>query len=267
MSGPSPCGLRRHLTKALHQQETALLNQTISILCQFFDREVPLLSNTYNWKIPKIDSFTQSGESGYTPNLALKQYLNKLWGNASSDDEKLRVAKVIVSDWGGVRGNNQNTLIKYVNAISKSAPPTPIQGVASYSKIFAIVDPQRFAIYDARVAACLNAAQINAKIKTGLAFNYVPGRNNVVGNTTTKTGFTQDPRFSTKQLVQLGWSSIRRDDTYKKYLELLFACLKERPQYSLTSLEMALFANAERECKTAMTKVPVDATISCSGRY
>ncbi len=232
------------------------MKQTISALCQFFDREVPRLSSTYNWKIPKIEGFTRAGQSGYGPNIALKAYLKTLWDHALTNPERLRIAEIIVSDWGGVRANSKGTLNKYIVAVLEKYPPTPLQGVASYSKIFAIVHPLRFAIYDARVAACLNAAQINANLTKGLAFNYVPGRNNVVGNTVTKIGFTQEPRFSTNQLVQLGWSPIRRNETYLRYLELLHFCLKERPKYDLTSLEMALFANAECECKRAVTSAP-----------
>lgn len=242
------------------------MKQTISILCQFFDREVSRLSSTYNWKIPNVEGFTQAGQSGYQPNLALKKYLKELWDNASTDDERREIAEVIVSDWGGVHANKKETLIKYVSAISENAPPTPLQGVASYSKIFAVVHPHRFAIYDARVAACLNAAQINANISKGWAFNYVPGRNNIVGNMKTKIGFTQESKFSTKRLVQLGWSPIKRSETYVRYLALLSSCLKERPQYSLTMLEMALFANAECECKRAMTLAPISPAIRCSGR-
>lgn len=243
-----------------------ILKRTIAVLCHFFDREVPRLSSTYNWKIPKINGFAQAGQSGFEQNLALKGYLKELWENASSEEERRQIAEVIVSDWGGVRANGQETLKKYVRSVSNINPPTPLQGVASYSKIFSIVYPQKFAIYDARVAACLNASQINANIKDGLAFNYVPGRNNVVGNVASKSGFTQDPRFSTKQLVLSGWLPIKRNQTYTKYLELLFACLSERPNYSLAMLEMALFANAECECKRAMSSEGFAPRIRCAGR-
>ena len=44
------------------------------------------------------------GERGYQPNLDLKAYLNKQWEGACSA-RRLQLAKVIVSDWGGIRGN------------------------------------------------------------------------------------------------------------------------------------------------------------------
>lgn len=237
------------------------MKQTITALCEFFDREIPRLSDTYSWKIPDIQGFAQAGFKGYEPNIALKVYLKELWDNAFSNAEKLKVAKVIVSDWGGVRANSEATLSRYVLEAEKSNPSTPVSGVASYSKILSIVHPERFAIYDARVAACINAVQINAGEIKGIAFNYVPGRNNIVGNVVTRKGFTQDPRFSTKRLVELGWSPVKRSDTYLKYLELLYSCLEKRAIYTLASLEMALFANAEYECKKAMGSVLANADI------
>lgn len=227
------------------------LNLTVSALCTFFRREVPRLALTYDWKIPEIEGFAQAGEHGYQPNLDLKKYLNLQWANASSA-RRLQLAKVIVSDWGGVRGNRPETLERYVTNISKPTLSTPLRGVASYSKILSIAQPDKFAIYDARVAGCLNAVQINASIQHGVAFNYVPGRNNVVGNAATKVGFTQDARFSVKVLVKTGWSPVKREQTYTTYLKMLSLCLGKLPNYSLTSLEMALFANAECECQQAM---------------
>lgn len=221
-------------------------------LCEFFDLKIPSLENEYKWKIPDIAGFPFSGQSGYHQNIALKLHLKALWDNAIDNEERLKVAKMIVSDWGGVRANNKDTLISYISKSLSTSPPTPIKGVASYSKILAIVHPGRFAIYDARVAACLNAVQINLKIKDGLAFNYVPGRNNIIGNTSKKIGFTQDERFTTKQLSALGWQVIKRGETYERYIELLNLCLLERPHYSLASLEMVLFSSAEDECKKAM---------------
>ena len=159
---------------------------------------------------------------------------------------------MIVSDWGGVRRNSEATLQGYVNAIGGQNQVTPIKGIASYSKIFSIACPERYAIYDARVAACLNAVQINAGLGKGVAFNYVPGRNNIVGNAATKRGFTQDPQFSVRSLGRVGWRRIKRNETYDRYLGVLSDCLGYLPGRSLADLEMALFANAECECQLAM---------------
>lgn len=223
-------------------------NPIVQALCRFFAREIPLLPNRYKWRIPKIEGFAQSGQSGYQQNLDLKVYLKEQW-EAASLDRRLHLAKVIVSDWGGVRGNRLETLRDYVVSASDGEPHTPLKGVASYSKVFAVVKPDRFAIYDARVAACLNAIQIDAGLARGMAFNYVPGRNNIVGNVLKKVGFAHDPKFSVEKLVASGWHPIKRDQTYEKYLEVISQCLQELRCFSLVTLEMALFCNAERECQ------------------
>lgn len=224
---------------------------TVKALCGFFEREIPLLPRRYDWRIPKIDGFAQSGERGYQPNLDLKVHLKQQW-EAGSLERRLHLAKVIVSEWGGVRGNRLETLRRYVISVSEGAPCMPLKGVASYSKIFAVVNPERFAIYDARVAACINAIQINAGLARGTAFNYVPGRNNIVGNALKRIGFTHDPKFSVKHLVASGWAPIKRDQTYAEFLNVMSLCLQEMRCFSLVTLEMALFCNAERECQKAL---------------
>lgn len=128
----------------------------------------------------------------------------------------------------------------------------PFQGLASYTKLYSIVEPQRFAIYDARVAVTLNALQCNYQIKSGVAFNYLSGRNNTTGNTTNKQGFSQQKEYSVTSLVKKGWERVTKDDTYQVYLDYLFACIEHNPDWKLYELEMVLFANAENEAEKAM---------------
>jgi len=162
------------------------------------------------------------------------------------------IAKVIVSKWGGVRRNKDTTFEGYVKEILKPIPSTPLGGIASYSKIFAIADMNKYAIYDARVAACLNAIQWNSDMKNGIAFNYIDGRNKVTGHKGEKKGFAHQNEFETKYLIEHGWKKVEKDETYTVYLELLKECLKHFKDYKLHDLEMVLFANAEKECKKAM---------------
>lgn len=139
--------------------------------------------------------------------------------------------------------------------IGYGSPATPLKGVASYSKIFAIADMKKYAIYDARVAVCLNAIQWNSNIHKGIAFNYIPGRNNVTGHARKKIGFAYNDHFKTKNLVKAGWQRVQRDKTYRVYLDTLNECLKHFREYSLYDLEMVLFSNAEKECVRAMSTV------------
>lgn len=228
-----------------------MLNFTIPFI-EFFKREVPDLENTYHWSIPTIEGFFSNNGNNYLTNTHLKKFLHEQWINAQSNDEKIRIANIIVNDWGGVRSNKADTIARYVRHIEQNKPLTTITGVASYSKILSIVKPDTFSIYDARVAACLNALQINAQLNNGICFNYIPGRNNTVGNATNGKGFTQADRFSRRILAAKGWKIMKRDDTYRHYNDLLSTCLVALPDYSRINLEMALFANAETECQKAI---------------
>ena len=49
------------------------MDDTVIALCDFFNRELPRLETTYQWKIPNIQGFSKCGESGFLQNLALKK--------------------------------------------------------------------------------------------------------------------------------------------------------------------------------------------------
>lgn len=234
--------------------DTAIKAQVVKVLCDFFERELPKLPESYDWKIPEIEGFAESLKAGYQANLELKRFLHEQWWAATDENRRFELACTIVIDWGRIKGNHPETLEKYVKAIAEPNPWTGLQGVASYSKIFSIAYPERYAIYDARVAACLNAVQLNAGLGNGLAFNYVSGRNKIVGYSGKRVGFTQTPRFSVRALCEDGWSRIKRDDTYGAYSKLLTMCLNELQKTSRHELEMALFAKAEDECQQAMAQ-------------
>lgn len=222
----------------------------------FFDEKLPRLAETYSWKIPTIDGFDRADIRSYQANVALKNFLSSSWQATKTIDEKVQVAELIIKKWGGIKANNPETLEKYINEI-KNHPNivTPLQGVASYSKLFSIVHPADYAIYDSRVAACLNATQALANVKDGMAFNYVSGRNNIIGNAEKKIGFVYDDRYKKSALLYKGWTKIKLDETYATYIKLLKSYLIDFPQYQLYDLEMALFSNAEDQCQKALDMV------------
>lgn len=230
------------------------MNELISSLRLYFNEELPKLKSSYQWKIPKIDGFPSCGESSYEANVELKKYLHSKW-LASDDKEKLNLAKVIVSDWGGVKNNKLSTLASYLGGLHDTTPITPLKGIASYSKIYAIADMDRYAIYDARVAVCLNAIQLNAKVKKGFAFNYIPGRNNITGHAGKKIGFAYSNQFKVESLVKDGWCRVKKDNTYQVYIDTLNQCVRGFEEFSLYDLEMVLFSNAEKECIKAMESI------------
>lgn len=220
-------------------------------LIRYFEKHLQSLRSEYEWKIPPIEGAPMSGKSDYQANVDLKNHLNARWKQADQE-ERYTLSKMIVSDWGGVRSNDPETLEKYTHMADETEIRTPLYGVASYSKILSIAHPDRYAIYDARVASCLVALQHNAGVEQGIAFNYIAGRNNVTGNAVTKKGFVYENPFTKKDLLSRGWRNIQRDETYSVYMESLHKSLTHFPDHKLHDLEMVLFSRAVEECNEAM---------------
>lgn len=215
---------------------------------QFSGLGAAALEKTYDWPIPQSAESLVGDLEGASPlarTLDLKRKLNALWH--SKPDARREIAKWIVTDWGGVRGNRADTLEAHFQRAEGRDRSTPFTGVSSYSKILAVVDPQRHAILDARVAVSLNAIQVLAGTRNGLAFPYISGRNNITGNQGSKRGFATLSQYSVNTLVRSrGWTRVARDDAYSIYSGLLHQCCS---QNSLTAdisvLEMALFSQAK----------------------
>lgn len=60
-----------------------------------------------------------------------------------------------VLKWGGILGNNEETILKYATQSAESLCSLS-EGVASWSKVLAFRYPDKYFIYDYRVAFVLN---------------------------------------------------------------------------------------------------------------
>jgi len=210
---------------------------------------LPKLKAEYNWPIKQsirdyVGGLPQG--NGYYPNRELKLRLNKKWINSLGNlSDRKSLAKRVIQDWGGVNRNKDETLQRYVKMAEHELPGTPIKGVASYSKLLSVAHPEKYAIYDARVAVALNAVQLLMGLN-GIVFPYVAGRNNVTGNKQKKQGFSEMEEFAPNALESQGWSVIDPSCAYQTYIELLKdvnARFAER--LPLYNLEMTLFSQAE----------------------
>ena len=200
------------------------------------------LSNNYKWprkgdfpSIKTISSIKILGNNNYEKNIFLKENSSKIWNEGSKFD----IAKWAIKNWGGIGGNKNETIEKYLNEIENKNYPSYIKGVASYSKILSFIKPEEFAIYDARVAISLNALQLLCKSASGVAFTYLDGRNNAL------TLFRNSEPTKTKNLIKNGWQEIPKNDCYSIYLNYLKIVNSYFPTSKLYELEMSLFADAE----------------------
>jgi len=217
-------------------------------IINYFSKRYKHLWQNFNWKIPNIDGFDYSGESTYDANVKLKYYFNLKFNNCKNIQEQINIAELIIKRWGGIYRIQDKTIKKFINNFN-SKKTFPHKNVSSYSKLYSMIDPDNFAIYDSRVAACLNALQLNLNIKKGYVFNYVNGRNKIIGYRDKKTGFTQDDRYKESYLeYKFNWLKIKKKNNYNFYIEFLKKIQLELENIKIYDLEMILFSDAEKQC-------------------
>ena len=195
------------------------------------------LPTQYVWPqkgtFPELDGIEFSG-SNYQKNLQLKSGFRRQWDSG----DRLALANWIISDWGGIKTNQPQTIERYVADIEQDTLSLDLSGVASYSKVLAFIDPNKYAIYDARVAASLNLIQLIARTEKPVLWCDLPGRNSQIEDFKKKEG-------ARKPLKVHGWTPVLRESCYKRYNDLLSELLVVLPGAKLFELEMSLFANAE----------------------
>lgn len=238
--------MKNYITEDLIQAVSSFLN---SKGC-FHGLGVDSLDQNYNWTLADTEALgfkLPEAKSNFELNILLKKELTTLW-RKGGDLERKQIVKWIISDWGGIRGNKQITLDKYHKQAINLERPIGLKGIASFSKVLMALDYRKFAIYDARVAASLMAIQILDDVEYGAIFPYLSGRNNIVGNWSSKPrkGFTADKRYSPKALLKTHpkWFKVDKELTYETYLILLKE-IQRREGVPVYKSEMALFANAE----------------------
>lgn len=186
-------------------------------------------------------------------NIALKVHLAQYWP-LQNYDERLRLAWWIVRDWGGIRRNKPQRVADYVEKADAKRPTTPFEGVASYSKILAMKHPDRYAIYDARVAAAIMALQVlnlgSLDEDSRHLYPIPQGRNVTIAGNDAEDGFVEI--FTRDVFVQLGFSAIAKDAAYSAYLELLGAIAIASGR-TLLQAEMFLFSSGPDLCRLAMS--------------
>lgn len=219
---------------------------------EFYGFGIEELKRDYHWKISESIRTAFPGlpeGDGYEANVALKKDMSRRWGEAKSPQERERLTRFIVADWGGIKGNKEPRYSEYALAASKEVPEIGFPGIASFSKVLAIRDPEAYAIFDARVAVALNAIHIIGQPTTGELYPYLPGRNNVTGSVVTKRGFSTLPKNARRQLSREhpGWALVPRKTAYQSYLALLNSVNSALPHPApIYDLEMCLFSQAEK---------------------
>jgi len=175
----------------------------------------------------------------YARNVALKLELHKVWSDTNSGIAgQVDLAKYYVSKWGGIRRNKDETLREYVTQEPDSIIRNGKKGIASWSKVLCIRDPNRYAIFDARVSTALNCLQVIGRTEHPSLFPLLQGRNNAINA----------GRLRIKaHAVRHRWSKASELEFYRDYLSIVrnVAQSCQVPNTQVYTIEMLLFAQAE----------------------
>lgn len=213
---------------------------------------------TYDWDISedvekRLRALTRDEASLFANqpplerNQLLRDRVSPLLASANAD-ELHQLAVWIVCDWGRIK---QKPPTDWSKKLEGFAPATVEQFVtemkferlASWSKILAFADSDRYAIYDTRVAVALNIAL--RAIGESRQFHRTEGQNVIVARAAAALG------------------KAKRPFGYLDYLSLLRALVSERGQTFL-SVETTLFAAAPQLAERLMARMDAHLAEACA---
>lgn len=211
-----------------------MLSGLENILLKFVRSHYYDLPTSYNWKFSLSNfpepNFRLIGNNSYEQSKALRLYISSaIQSNFALKEE---YQKWYVRYWGGVRGNKNSTLDRYVVLPEVALEQLGVNGVATWSKILSLRNPEKYAIYDARVALSINSLQKMEGIKSPIFFPQLPSRNKsfvVPAQNIIKTS-----RFFENENLE---------NFYSVYLRILRNVADHGP-WDIQDIEMVLFSQA-----------------------
>ena len=207
-----------------------------TILTAFGRQHIDGTNAWYSWrrvnpeKLPPGVSLSAGNE--YEQNADLKHQLHMLWANA--DAKKRRdLTDYYVAIWGGIRSNRTSTMASYATETPEQLIGRGVCGVASWSKVLCMHDPNSYAIYDARVAVALNVLLLRNS-QNVKQFPLVSSRNVAVAK-----GIDRLEALRRSQK----WPLVPEKSFYSEYLTAARAVAKNLGA-PLCAIEMLLFSKA-----------------------
>ena len=214
---------------------------------QYISDHIGMLEIDYKWKfsLDKLPIKIEfSNESLLNQNINLRNALHNEWKTATQE-QRLLIISWYISEWGGVKANRSEKLAIYASSEPEQLIKRKAAGIASWSKALSVVDPFRFAIFDARVSSAINSIQIIKKVSNPRYFPDLPSRNKTIVSATA----------AAKTTVKKNWKSASKDTFYQEYNALLGNIAAEiGGGATLQTVEMVLFSRAEILAELANTR-------------
>jgi len=216
----------------------------------YVEAHEPHLPTTYQWA-PKASALHAhlglklTGTDGFTQNLDLKRQLSTAWKTQPS--MRRAISDYYVRVWGGIRRNAPEKIDAYTDAVVSGAT-LPFQGIASWSKITTAANPDKAAIFDARVSVSLNVLQVLSHQKDAAFFPILSSQNKLMK--------AIDPLLKAAAQKRK-WISVPDNETYDAYLRLLdLASASLKGPLRIARAEMVLFAHAESLATSVLPLLP-----------
>jgi hypothetical protein len=210
----------------------------VETVAAFLEQHEPHLAVTYQWS-PKEEQLLELlglrlvGRNGFEQNLNLKRQLSELW--TSQPAKRYVIADYYVRIWGGIRRNRPGKIDGYTDSVA-AGNVLPFDGVASWSKVATAADPDKAAIFDARVSVSLNALQVLAGHEAAALFPILASQNKAIK--------------AINPLLNAGarsrrWAKVNKEEAFDAYLRLLrLASRRLAGPLPIARAEMVLFAHA-----------------------
>ena len=193
----------------------------------------------YDWKVNEsmipIDSRLLKGNS-YYKNIILKEELHRAWKNEPDRMKKGEIIKYYIKIWGGIRRNSVDLMEKYMFTYT---PDSFIElgekGIASWSKALVIHDPNKYAIFDARVSVSLNYLQLKYDTSNKVLYPILSSQNKKI---------TESGKRIKQKAKDDNWGKVNSSTFYFDYLSFLEKVAQSR-NTNISTIEMLLFAKSE----------------------
>jgi hypothetical protein len=195
------------------------------------------IDKNYKWDFSVkslVMQFTKNPGQYYLNSKCLRKIINE---KIISNPELAAELQVwYVKEWGGVKSNKIETLFEYIQLAPNILIGRGERGIASWSKMLSIRDPENYAIYDARVAMSLNTISLIKATKSDVFFPQLSSRNKKI--------IVAQHRVADCARIN---GIERKENFYQYYLNCLRRAVIEcNGKFDIQTAEMILFADAEK---------------------
>jgi hypothetical protein len=209
---------------------------SVKVISDYISTQFDRLNDIYKWNFnlnhfPDKD-YVQVGANPYQRSRHLREMIHNNIVKKSPSSNEFQIW--YVKNWGGVKTNKAETLQYYIDSQYEELLTLHSKGIASWSKVLSVRNPNQYAIYDARVAVSLNSIQKKFNVNESFLFPQLVSRN---------SSFVLPTQAAIKKSSFFKFDKVK--DFYEIYLNILHNSVSKHEKYDLQDAEMVLFSNAE----------------------